>query len=132
MLMKLISHVPNLAKTINGGGSGTLNLTATASPDSENPAVIEVAEKLQAMGSLIRRGGFVSAFSQPMTHNCEWLTVGGQPVADSTAQKTAQEKLLVTRNGHPSDVILPSPHDVFFLDFHPPRATICDANACDE
>ena len=44
------------------------------------------------MGSLIRRGGFVSAFSQPMTHNCEWLTVGGQPVADSTAQKSAQHE----------------------------------------
>ena len=56
------------------------------------------------MGSLIRRGGFDSAFFQQMTHDCEWLTVGGQPVADSTAQKTAQEKLLVTRNGHPPDV----------------------------
>ena len=30
--------------------------------------------------------------------------VGGQPVADSTAPKTAREKLLVTRNGHPPDV----------------------------
>ena len=39
-----------------------------------------------------------------MTHNCEWLMVGGQPVADSTAQKTAREKLLVTRSGHPPDV----------------------------
>ena len=39
-----------------------------------------------------------------MTHSCEWLTVGGQPVADSTAQKTAREKLLVTRSGHPPDV----------------------------
>ena len=57
MLMKLISHVPNLAKTINGGGSGTLNLTATASLDSENPAVIEVAEELQAAAGKRDRDG---------------------------------------------------------------------------
>ena len=44
------------------------------------------------MGSLTRRGGFVSAFSQTMTHDCEWLTVGGQPVADSTAQKNRTRK----------------------------------------
>ena len=31
--------------------------------------------RLYFMGSLIRRGGFVSAFSKPMTHDCEWLTV---------------------------------------------------------
>ena len=39
-----------------------------------------------------------------MTHGCEWLTVGRQPVADSTAQKTGREKLLMTRKGHPPDV----------------------------
>ena len=70
------------------------------------------------MGSLIRRGGFDSAFSQPMTNSCEWLTVGGQPVADSTAQKTAREKLLVTRNGHPPDVG-PPPRPVRMGSDHP-------------
>ena len=51
VLMKLISHVPNLAKTINGGGSGTLNLTATAPRRTariQQTTVIEVAEELQA------------------------------------------------------------------------------------
>ena len=43
------------------------------------------------MGSLIRRGGFDSAFFQPMTRGCEWLTVGGQSVADRTAQKTDEK-----------------------------------------
>ena len=47
---------------------------------------------LKDMGSLIRRGGFDSAFSQPMTRGREWLTVGGQPVADSTAQKNRTRK----------------------------------------
>ena len=70
------------------------------------------------MGSLIRRGGFDSAFFQQMTRDCEWLTVGGQPVADSTAQKTAREKLLVTRNGHPPDVG-PPPRPVRMGSDHP-------------
>ena len=66
----------------------------------------------------IRRGGLVSAFSQPMTHDCKWLKVGGQPVEDSTAQKTAREKLLVTRNGHPPDVG-PPPRPVRMGSDHP-------------
>ena len=60
------------------------------------------------MGSLFRRGGF----------GCEWLKVGGQPAADSTAQKNAREKLLVTRNGHPPDVG-PPPRPVRMGSDHP-------------
>ena len=48
VLMRLITHVPNLATIINGDGLETLNPTATAMPDSENPAVIVVAEELSA------------------------------------------------------------------------------------
>ena len=57
VLMKLITHVPNLAKIIKGGGSGTLNLMGTASPDSEDPAVIVVAGELQAAAGKRDRDG---------------------------------------------------------------------------
>ena len=48
MLLRLVSHVPNLAATINGKGPAVLNLTASATPDNENPAVIFIAGELAA------------------------------------------------------------------------------------
>ena len=46
-----------------------------------------------------------------MTRRFERLMVGARHVVDGTAQKTAREKLLITRNGPPPDVA-PPPHPV--------------------
>ena len=58
----------------------------------------------KAMGSLIQRGGFVPALSEPMTHGCEGSKVGAIPIEEGMPQKTARKKLFMMRNGAAPDV----------------------------
>ena len=56
------------------------------------------------MGSLIQRGVFVPAFSQPMTGGCERSNVGAVPIEEGMTQKTARKKLFMIPTGTPPDV----------------------------
>ena len=57
-----------------------------------------------AMGSLIQRGVFVPAFSQPMTGGCECSKVGAVPIEEGMTQKTSRKKLFMIPAGTPPDV----------------------------
>ena len=51
-----------------------------------------------------RRGVFVPAFYQPMTHGFEGSQVGATPIEEGMPQKTARNKLFMMQNVTPPDV----------------------------
>ena len=55
-------------------------------------------------GCLIQWGGFVTASSEPMTHDYEGSKVGAIPIEEGMTQKTARNKRFMMRNGAAPDL----------------------------
>ena len=90
VLLRLVSHVPNLAATINGEGPAVLNLTASATPDNENPAVRMVAGELAA-GKRIREDGSLNPEADALEEQDEEL----RELMEEEVEKLRQLKLRV-------------------------------------